>query len=266
LNEVKEVKLGLFHLSVTLSTAQKSDSPNDVITIHTDNQFTTVSFLSALSSTFNLQNSAEKEELSDLLSEYCDLVSESVTIQKNKKGSKMNVECIPHPDIDIDKLKQVLISISPSITRNASMENVATSMHILCAQVMLLVEELHIRDAVSVQAKPHLVHLTNYGLYICRNATDEYSSPSVAAPSDLRVKKWCHIDLIEQLSIKLPTPPNFLSPTLHISMRTPQASVSSKESGMTFLVQNCELLNVFVHLVSNLWLTRTGKNLPVHTH
>ncbi len=106
------------------------------------------------------------------------------------------------------------------------------SMHVLPAQVMLLVEELHIRDTVSMQAKPHLVHLTNYGLYVCRNAKDEYYSPSVAAPSDLRVKKWCHIDLIEHLSIKLPSPPAFVNHTLYVSIQTPQATMSTSISYM----------------------------------
>ena len=261
LNEVREIKLGLFHLSATICSSSKSDSPIAEITIHTDNQFTTVNFLSALSCTLNLQNSAEMKETADLLSDYCDLISESVSIQTKKGSPKINVECIPHPDLSIDKLKEILISISPSITRNSSIENVAISMHILCAQVMLLVEELQIRDTVSVQAKPHLVMLTNYGLYICRNAHDEYYSPSVAAPSDLRVKKWCHIDLIDNLAIKLPTPPTVLSHTLHISVRA-----SVKESGLTFLVQTSELLHFFVHMLSNLWYVRTGKHLPVQTH
>ncbi len=152
-------------------------------------QTTSLPLLSSLSCTLNLQNSAKEEEISDL--DFCDLVSESMATQKIKKGSKMDVECIPHPDISIDKLKEILISISSDSTRNSSMENITMSMHVFFAQVMLLVEELHIRDTVSVQAKPHLVHLTNYGLYVCRNAKDEYYSPSVAAPSDLRVKKWC---------------------------------------------------------------------------
>lgn len=264
LNEIKEIKLGLFYLSATISSA-KSSSPSEDVTIHTDNQFTTVSFLSSLSCTLNLRDSAEEEELSDLLSEYCDLVSESMSIQKVKKGSKINVECIPHPDINIEKLKEILISISPSITRNSSMENIAQSMHILCAQVMLLVEELHIREAISVQAKPHLVQLTNYGLYVCRNAKDEYLSPSVAAPSDLRVKKWCHIDLIEEITMKRPTPPTYSSHTLQISLRSIQSSGSSTDS-MCFLVQNIELLRYFVHFLSSLWCVRTGKNLPVHIH
>ena len=266
LNEIKEIKLGLFHLSATLSSAQaKSGSPNEDITIHTDNQFTTVSFLSSLSCTLNLRDSAEEEELSDLLSEYCDLVSESLSIQKVKKGSKINVECIPHPDINIEKLKEILISISPSITRNSSMENVAQSMHILCAQVMLLVEELHIREAISIQAKPHLVQLTNYGLYVCRNSKDEYFSPSVASPSDLRVKKWCHIDLIEEITVKRPTPPAYSSHTLQISLRSIQSSGTSADS-LCFLVQNVELLRYFVHFLSSLWCVRTGKHLPVHNH
>ncbi len=266
LSEVKEIKLGLFHLSATISytPAAKSSSQTPPITIHTDNQLTTVSLLSSLSCTLNLQNTAEEEEISDL--DFCDLVTESIAAQKIKKGSKMDVECIPHPDISITKLKEVLISISPSITRNSTMENIVMSMHVLCVQVMLLVEELQIRDAVSIQAKPHLVHLTNYGLYVCRNARDEYYSPSVAAPSDLRVKKWCHIDLIQYLNIKLPSPPSFLNHTLYVAIRTPQAAMSTKDSGMTFLVQNSELLQFFVHLLSNLWNVRTGRHLPVHTH
>ncbi len=264
LSEVQEIKLGLFHLSATISysPAAKSSTQTPPITIHTDDQLTTVSLLSSLSCTLNLQNTAEVKEISDL--DFCDLVTESMAVQKMKKGSKIDVECIPHPDISIVKLKEILISISPSITRNSSMEKVTMSLHVLCVQVMLLVEDLQIRDAISVQAKPHLVHLTNYGLYVCRNARDEYFSPSVAASSDLRVKKWCHVDLIEHLSIKLPSPPSFLNHSLYVAIRTSQAS--TKDSGMTFLVQNSESLHFFVHVLSNLWNVRTGRNLPIHTH
>ncbi len=131
------------------------------------------------------------------------------------------------------------------------MENITMSMHVLSAQVMLLVEELHIRDTVSVQAKPHLVACTSVEM----QRTNITSSPSVAAPSDLRVTKWCHIDLIEHLFIKLPSTPAFVNHTLYVSIRTPQATMST--------VKNSELLHFFVHLLSNLWSVRTGKYLPV---
>lgn len=266
LSDIKEIKIGFFLLSATVATAcGKTGSSNAELTIHTDNQFTTISFLSSLSYTLNLHDSAEEEEMSHLLSEYYDLVSESISIQKVKKGSKINIECIPHPDSNIKKLKEILISISPSITRNSTIDNVAQSMHILCAQVMLLVEQLQIRDTFNIQANPHLVHLTNYGLYVCRNSKDECLSPSVAAPDNLRVKKWCRIDLIEKITTKRPTPSTYSSHTLHISLRSTQPSSLSAD-GMTFLVQSSELLRYFVHLLSNLWSVRTGKLLPVSSH
>ncbi len=61
-------------------------APSLSITIHTDNQFATVSLLSSLSCTLNLQNSAQEENISDL--DFCDLVSESMAAQKIKKGLK----------------------------------------------------------------------------------------------------------------------------------------------------------------------------------
>ena len=149
LKEIKEVTVHLFYLSVRI-TEDKSDVS---FVIHTENALATLSFLSALSFNLNLQDSVEEEEISELLSDYIDLSSNALSgkAQKVQKSLKPNVELLHISEVDLDNFKKTLLKISPTITRNSSIEKCAATLRILCQQVMLLVEEVRIRDALTIQ-------------------------------------------------------------------------------------------------------------------
>ncbi len=62
-----------------------------------------------------------------------------------------------------------------------------------------------------------------------------------------------HIDLIEHLSVKLSSPPAFVNHTLYVSIRTPQATMST--------VQNSELLHAFLCLFTVQSLVRKNRKI-----
>ena len=261
LKEIKEVTVHLFYLSVRITENKSGVS----FVIHTENASATLSFLSALSFNLNLQDSVEEEEISELLSDYIDLTTNALSgkAQKVQKSLKPNVELLHISEVDLDNFKKTLLKISPTITRNSSVEKCAATLRILCQQVMLLVEEVRIRDSLTTQAHPHLVLLTNYGLFVCVNAIDGHSSPSVSLPSNLKVKKWCHIDLVDHVDITNPLSSVYSQHTIKIYLRS-QKLPGTEDNTLCLLVQNTELLNYFLHIFSLLWHERTGRQLPIH--
>ena len=128
---------------------------------------------------------------------------------------------------------------------------------------MLLVKEVRIRYSLTTQAHPHLVLLTNYGLFVCMNATDGRSSPSVSLLSNLKVKKWCHIDLVDHVDITNPLSSVYSQHTIKIYLRS-QKFPGTEDNTLCLLVQNTELLNYFLHLFSLLWHERSGRQLLIH--
>ena len=264
LNDIKEVQVGLFYLSAKV-TASK---PNESVTVHTNSATTTLSFLSALSCNLNLRNSAEEEVLSDLLSEYIDVVAESIAQKsmKVKKSSKSTAEFLQHTNEGVDKFKKLLIGISPTITRSSSIDECVASMQFLCQQVMLLVEELRIRDSITTQAHPHLILLTNYGLYVCRNVNREVSSPSVFDSSELQPKKWCHVDLMEQVVVTDPhsSPHGLHTITIYVKTKSLSLSASQSDSGvLCLLAQNSEQTSHFLYMLSLFTGVRSSQQLSI---
>lgn len=258
LTEVKELSVGLFYLSVQV-TESKSDTSFLVLPQNTS---ATLSFLSALSSSLNLVNSAEQEELSELLLDYIDLGSTSLSsgkTQNPRRSSRRSIEFNQPLDSDMELLKRMLLKVSPSITKNCSEAECVATLQILCWQVMLLVEEIRIRDSMAVQCHPHLILLTNYGLYICANKAGEQNSPSVFTPQQLEVKKWCHIDLIERIEVQQLA---FVrTHTMMVYLRSQRAGSSDS---LCLVAQSSELLRYFLDFLALLWHERTSKQLPVH--
>ena len=258
LTDIKEIRVGLFYLSVIITDSVKKNPCTFVI--HTNIPSATVSLLSALSVSVNLRDSAEEEELSDLLSDYIDLAAESISKQ-SRPLTRPNVEFIQQHDLDVDKLKQMLLGIGPKIQRSRSIEESAASMQIFCQQVMLLVEDIRIRDSVCLKSNPHLVLLTNYGLFVCKNSNFDQSSPSVASPSDLQVRKWCHIDLVERVTVTSPETSIYNEHMLTIQVRSQNNLM--EQNTLCLLVQTGELLSHFLHFLCHVWQVRSSRQLPI---
>lgn len=259
LTDIKEIRVGLFYLSVIITTNAKNNSCTFVI--HTNIPSATLSLLSALYVSVDLRDSVEEEELSDLLSDYIDLAAESVSKQSRPLVRRPSVEFIQQHDLDVDKLKQMLLGIGPKISRSRSIEESAATMQIFCQQVMLLVEEIRIRDLMCLKSNPHLVLLTNYGIFVCKNSNSDQLSPSVASPSNLQVREWCHVDLVDSVKVTSRETSIYGEHMLTIKVRS-QNNLMERNT-LCLLVQNCELLDNFLHFLCHVWQVRSSRQLPI---
>lgn len=264
LNEIKQVDVGVFYDAVSITQTKEPDSSR--FTVHTENPSATMSFLSAVSCVVDLHDTKEEKEMDNLLSDY-DFVIDTVKTEKKKSNADKQhyVEFVYHSDEKMDKLKKAMGTISPAITRNIPRGSYCESLKILYQQVMLLVEELRIRDILTSRFYPHLVFLTNFGIYVCLNETSEKCSPSVMDTSKLTVKKWCHIDLIERLHITSPSTSQYSCYNVVIYLRAlSRASLSSEDSNsLSLLVQNSELLRRFLYNFSLMYYEKCGKQISI---
>ena len=268
-NEMKQVDVGVFYDSISVTDAKEPGSPR--FTIHTENPSATLSFLTALSCVVELHDSAEEAAMDDLLEDY-DLMVESVPTDASKlktgqqqQQQQHHVEFVYHTGEKLDDLKRDMVHKSPAITKSIPWESAREALRILYQQVMLLVEELRIRDLLTSTFYPHLVFLTNFGIYVCPNEASEKCSPSVLDPSKLSVKKWCHIELIERVHVSSPMVSQYslFNVTVYLR-RIGRGSFSSEDStSLSLLVQNSELLGNFLYHFELMYYEKCGKQVPI---
>ena len=261
LNEIKEVQMGFFYLSMQLTTSKSEHN----FTVHSQDAFSMLALLSALSCSTNLHNTFEEKIFDELLSDYIDLGGESLAskAKQAQKNVKPNVE-FREPSLDSQEtLKQILLCISPSITRSSTIEQSTSGLQIILGQVMVMIEELNIRGTRTVRHQLQLVLLSNYGLFVCANSAGEDISPAVLEPADLKVKRWCHIDLIEQVEVV--SPPRLQQCKGHVFCINLQSQRGTEGHTLVLVAQNGEQLKHFIYYLSLLWYERNEKCLPVYT-
>ena len=260
INEIKEIRMGFFYLSMQLTASKAEQS----FAIHSQDASAMLSLLSALSCTANLRNTFEDKVFNDLLSDYIDLGGDSLTTKARhaQKNVKTNVE-FKEPTMDNQEtLKQILLCISPSISKSSTIEQSTSGLQILLGQVMLMIEEINIRDSHTVQYQLQLVLLSNYGLFVCANSGGEKYTPAVLQPDDLKVKRWCHIDLIDHVEVV--SNPRFQQCKGHVISINLRSQKGVDGGTLIFVAQNSEQLSHFLYLLSLLWRERNEKNLQVY--
>jgi hypothetical protein len=262
LKEMKQVDVGVFYDCVSITDVKDPDEPR--FTIHTENPSATLSFLSALSCVVELHDTVEEKVMDNILSDY-DMVIETMPSIDKKPKDLHYVEFIYHGEEQVNSLKTAMVGISPAIARGIPNRESAGSVKILYQQVVLLVEELRIRDLLTSRFYPHLVFLTNYGVYVCLNEASEKCSPSLLNPSKLSVKKWCHIDLLERLHVTSPTTSHYSCYNVVIYLRTANRAVLSSEdsNSLSLLIQNSELLGSFLYHFSLMYQEKRGKQISI---
>ena len=265
LTEMKQVDVGVFYDAVAITDIKEPGCVR--FTIHTENPSATLSFLSALSCVIDLHDSAEEQEMDDLLSSY-DMMPDTIqTAPKKSAADKQHkVECVYHSDDHISRLKRTMVAISPAIAKGVPRDQSAPTLTILYQQVVLLVEEFRIRDLLTSKFYPHVVFLTNYGLFVCLNETSDKCSPSILDPNSLRVKKWCHVDLLERLHVTSPATSQYSCYNVIIYLRnSSRASLSSDDatSSLSILVQNSELLGCLLYHFSLMCREKSGKKITI---
>lgn len=265
LTEMKQVDVGAFYDAVAITDSKEPECVK--FTIHTENPSATLSFLSALSCVVDLHDSAEEQEMDNLLSGYDMMMDTVQTKSKKATADKQHtVECVYHSEDDIFKLRRAMVAISPAIAKGVPKDQSAGTLIILYQQVVLLVEEFRIRDLLTSKFYPHIVFLTNYGLFVCLNETSDKCSPSVLDPNGLAVKKWCHVDLLERLHVTSPATSQYSGYNVVIYLRnTSRTSLSSNDasSSLSILVQNSELLGCFLYHFSLMCHEKSGKKITI---
>lgn len=265
LKEMKQVDVGVFYDCVSITDTKEPQESR--FTIHTENPSATLSFLSALSCVVDLHDTVEEKVMDNILSDY-DLVVETMPTDTKKAKESQDlhyVEFVYHGEEQVSTLKRAMVGISPAIAKGIPKQESAGTVKILYQQVVLLVEELRIRDLLTSRFYPHLVFLTNYGVYVCLNKASEKCSPSIMNPSKLSVKKWCHIDLLERLHVTNPSTSHYSCYNIVIYLRTANRALLSSEdsNSLSLLIQNSELLESFLYHFSLMYQEKSGKQITV---
>lgn len=271
LSDILEVKVGLYYMSLAVTDTNSPEKPRFII--HTENPSSTISFLNAAACVVNFHDKEEEKQMDDLLSQY-DLMDDSpkeeemMRKKKNKKETENHqVEFVYRAEEGLDVLKRAMVQESPGVTKGMSVSTCNKAIKILYQQVVLLVEELRIRDHLCSSFYPHFVFLTNFGMYVCLNGSSgKKSSPAVMHPSDLKVKKWCHIDLLERVQVFSPAAKQYTcyNVVVHLRSASHRSSLSSSDSKMlSFLIQNSELLSTFLYHFSLIYRERCGKQISI---
>ena len=260
-NDIKELKMGFFYLSMQILTAKTDQG----FTVHSQETSAMLSLLSALSCSIKLLNTFEEKVFTELLSDYIDLCSDSLSSKTNQSQSNVrpNVEFQEPSKESLETLKQILLCISPSIRKSSTIEQSTSGLQIILGQVMLMIEEVNIRDSHSIQYQLRLVLLSNYGLFICGHSAGDSCTPAILDPTDLTVKRWCHIDLIDHVEVD--SQPQFQQCAGHTFTVNLKSRKGADGSILTMVAQNSELLNHFLYYLSLLWHERSDKDkkLPI---
>ncbi|KAL5515060.1 hypothetical protein EMCRGX_G000178 [Ephydatia muelleri] len=200
LSDIKEVTVGLFYLSVQLNTAKLS---GEGVVIITQLAESTLALLGAIAGAVDLKDVFEEDAKSDILAEFEDLGSHPIV--KRIAGSKLPVKSqatFRQPHLaEGDKLRYLLMENSNKARTSTGS---TFGLHILGQQVMLYAEVLPKQSCdASPQCHPHLVLLTNHGLYMCTNDIASHHSPAVFRTQQLRLKKWCPVEQIGRVEIAM---------------------------------------------------------------
>ena len=258
INEIREVQMGFFYLSMRLKT---SNDEHD-FSVHSQDTSSMLALLSAFSCSTNLCNTAEREIFDELLSDYIDLGGDSLT--GKAKHAQTNIEFRQPSEESLETLKQILLCISPSIKTSSSIGQSTSGLKLVLGQVMMMISDVNLRGTHTVNYQLELVLLSNYGLFVCANSTDESATPAVLRPSDLRVKRWCHIDLIEH--VRITSRPRLQQECRgHVFSIKLQAQRGTEGHTLVLVAQNSEQLKHFLYHLSLLWHERSEKILPIYT-
>lgn len=261
LNDVTRVKLGLLNLSLKFVDT-KADCSIDILT---QNIQSTMSCVAALSRSVQLKDPSAEQEVSQILSEFVDIKEDPFGESPTEEVASLHmdrrrVEFVVMSERQLNDLKLHLVESYPAVARNSSVKKCAMSMQLFSAQLMLLAEQVRIRDTQTLQYRPHLLIVTNYGLYLCVNTISPDISPCVFSHALLAVKRWIRIDDIDRIQISEDTQHKIPQLLLYLRSDNKHKTVITH---MCFIPQNLELADIFVHYLSLLWSERMGQELPV---
>ena len=254
------VRIGPLLLSLRIHDSRS----NSYIDILAQDSQSISSFMSALSSTVGFK----KKEVENLLEEFVDVTEdpfgENTPVNAPAPISFVKrsiVELVLPNDAQLADLKLHLIESHPDVARGSSITKCSESIQILQSTIMLLAEQVRVKDSILLHYRPHLLLLTNFGLFVCGNSLNFEITPSllVLTSNQITVKRWIHIDDVQRVQVAEDSRYNV--PQLLIYTRPLQDTTAV--SHLCLVPCSKTHADIFVTYLSMVWEERRGKSLPV---
>lgn len=269
LTDLARVRLGPLLLSLRIY----ENKPNSSVDIITGSVQATSAIVTDIANVAGFQEQKEEKEMEQILQElnfvdvtdddpFGDMTPRSpLTPGLSSQLSSSNIELTLPMDKQLSDIKLHLVESHPDVAAGSSVHSCSESMQILVPQVMLLAEQLRVKDSLSVHYTPHIALCTNYGLFLCSNCLNSDILPPLLllAPSQLAVKRWVRVADIQRLQVAQDS--RYRVPQILLYVRT-----SDHREGFTHLCLvacNSFMADVFVYYLSLVWEERMGKTLPV---
>ena len=259
-SDIRKIEVNHLALSITLHEVRAKVS----VHIITCNFQVTASFVTALANRINIvSGDREKTDLQD----YVDITDDPFG---DEDGDEIDPSppspSTVRPSVELSladkastKLKLHLVESQPDVARGSSILKCSESMRIISSQIMLLAEQLRVRESMLLHYRPHLVLLTNYGLFLCNHASLPNNTPCLLMdkPSNISVKKWARTNDI--LSVRVITDPVHNVPQVLVSVKVP--AQPNSQTQLCLYPLTAILGYIFVNQLKLIWTERTGQAL-----
>ena len=269
LTDLTRVRLGPLLLSLRIY----ENKPNSLVDIITGSVQATCAIVTDIANVTGFKEQKEEKEMEQILQElnfvdvtgddpFGDMTPLSPTPPAlSSQLSSSNIELTLPMEKQINDIKLHLVESHPDVAAGSSVHSCSESLQILAPQVMLLAEQLRVKESLSVHYTPHIALWTNYGLFLCSNSLNSDIMPPLLllAPTQLAVKRWVRVADIQRLQVAQDS--KYHVPQILLYVRT-----SDHHEGFTHLCLvacNSFMADVFVYYLSLVWEERMGRTLPV---
>ena len=266
-SDLTKVVLGPLLLSLRVFDS-KSTSHIDILT--NSSQVTSL-VVSALAATVGFKEKVQEKEVEHLLEDFVDITDDPFGEQTpagpispiKQFAKRLAVELVLPNDESLNDLKLHLVESHPDVARGSSVKACSENIQILLPNIMLLAEQVRIREIQSVLYRPHMILLTNFGIFLCGSSLNPDVTPTllVLTPTQLVVKRWIHIDDIQRVQVAHDT--QYCITQLLIYTRPhSDIEVASHVCVVPYTTTHADM---FVTLLAMIWKERRGQNLPVES-
>jgi hypothetical protein len=261
LADLISLKVGPFLLSVRVYEG-KCNSYIDILT--TDAQCVR-NFMSSLAASVGFNRETPEKDIENILEGFVDVTDDvfgSMTTDlpdPTHLTKRSIIELMLPSDAHLNDLKLHLVESHPDVARGSSITKCSESIQFLFTSVMLLAEQVRVRETMIVTYRPHLFLLTNFGLFVCGNSLNAEMIPSllILTSSQLVVKRWIRIDDIQRVQVA--RDPQYHAPQVFIYTRGNESDFTSIH--LCVVPSTQAVADVFVTFIDMTWEEKMGKPL-----
>ncbi len=264
LSDLRKIEVNHLSLSICLYEVR----PKISVQILTCSEQLTASMLLALACKINIVDNKQEEKKGPILLDFVDIADDPFgeedtedfeSTPPSPSSVRPSVEFSVTTEQDLMKLKLHLVESQPDVARGSSIHKCSESMRIMCSQIMLIPEHLRVRDTILPHYRPQLVLLTNYGVFVCSNASLPNNTPCLCLnmPSlNIKVKKWYRIN--DVLSVQASTESVYSVPQITLAVKQ---ATDDAPAELCLYPLSCTQGYIFVHQLSLIWAERSGRTL-----